>query len=72
MPEGEATFSFWDAGVNLSRVPLDRLNRAKKSTYRRIYLRPGRVWHLLRYLPNKAQMLPFLFKFFLRKAFQDN
>jgi len=72
LPEGEATFSFWDASVNISRVPLATLNRLKKLAYRQAYRRPGRVWRLLRRLPNKPHLIPYLFYFFLRKAFRNN
>ncbi len=72
VPEGEATFSFWDSQVNLSRVPLAALNRAKKRAYWFTYLRPRRIWRLLRLMPNKNHLLPFLFSFFVRKAFKNN
>lgn len=72
LPTGEATFSFWDPNINLSRVPLDKLNRAKKMAYWRVYLRPGRMIRMLWHMPNKRRRLPFLFLFFLRKAFRNN
>jgi len=72
LPEGEATFSFWESDVNLSRVPLPRLKRLKKSAYWRTYLRPQRLLRLLWRLPNRRKLVPFLFLFFLRKAFRDN
>jgi radical SAM superfamily enzyme YgiQ (UPF0313 family) len=72
VPPGEATFSFWDSDVNLSRVPVQALNRAKKRAYWLTYLRPRRVWRLLRLIPNKNRLLPFLFMFFIRKALKDN
>jgi radical SAM superfamily enzyme YgiQ (UPF0313 family) len=72
VPEGEATFSFWDSDVNLSRVPVETLNRAKKRAYWQTYLRPRRMWRLLRLIPHKSRLLPFLFLFFIRKALRNN
>lgn len=72
LPEGEATFSFWDAKVNLSRTPLETLNRLKKQAYQRAYRRPDRLWRLFWRLPHKPRLIPYLFFFFLRKAFRNN
>lgn len=72
LPTGEMTYSFWDAEVNLSRVPVKRLNQYKKRAYWQTYLRPRRIFRLLTLMPNKTRLIPFLFRFFLRKAFRDN
>lgn len=72
VPEGEATLSFWDPHVNLSRASTEFLNRMKKYAYRRFYSRPGRIVRLIRKLPHRASMIPFLFGFFLRKALRDD
>jgi radical SAM superfamily enzyme YgiQ (UPF0313 family) len=72
VPKGESTLSFWDPEVNLSRTPTGVLNRLKKDAYRRIYLRPERIARLIRKLPNRLILLPFLFRFFVRKALRDN
>jgi len=72
VPEGESTLSFWDPEVNLSRTPTDLLNRLKKDAYRSVYLRPERIARLLRKLPSRWILFPFLFRFFLRKALRDN
>jgi radical SAM superfamily enzyme YgiQ (UPF0313 family) len=72
LPSGEHIFSFWESDINLSRAPLAFLKHAKKSAYWRTYLHPRRLFHLLWKLPNKRKMVPFLFLFFLRKAFRDN
>ncbi len=72
VPEGESTLSFWDPQVNLSRTPTAELNRLKKDAYRRVYLRPERIVRLVRKLPNRRVLFPFLFRFFLRKALRDD
>ncbi len=72
VPEGESTLSFWDPQVNLSRTDTRELNRLKRQAYLRVYLRPARILRLIRKMPNRWIMLPFLFRFFLRKSLRDN
>ncbi len=55
--------------VNASAMSNDTLARLRKQAYRRFYLSPARLWHLLRLLPNKWVMLPTLFRVWVRKAF---
>jgi len=68
---GEEHFDFNkdSARVNASAVSNERLARLRKQAYRRFYLSPGRLWHLLRLLPNKWVMLPTLFRVWIQKAF---
>ncbi len=66
---GEMVYSFWDQTQNISPIPLPTINRARRWAYPQFYLRPKRLWRLVRHLPNKARLLPFLFWFFLKKSY---
>ena len=67
----EADFDFnKDASaVNASAMSNEFLARLRRWGYRRFYLSPWRMWHLWRRLPNKRQLLPLLFRLWVRKAF---
>lgn len=68
VPTGEVFQSFWDSERNLSSIPLKLLNRARRTAYWRFYGRPSRLLRLVRRVTDRATMLPFLTRFFLRKV----
>ncbi len=65
--EGEMVYSFWDQKQNISPIPLHQINQARRWAYPQFYLRPQRLWRMIRHMPNKMRLLPFLFWFFLKK-----
>jgi len=67
--QGEESLSFWDLDVNLSSIPLRKLNFVRRIAYPRFYLRPGRLWRILTHMPHRIRLVPFLFCFFLKKLF---
>jgi radical SAM superfamily enzyme YgiQ (UPF0313 family) len=71
LPEGKDFLSFWDLDLNLSATTLGAVNRARKWAYPLFYLRPRRLWRLLRHLPDPARQVPFLVWFFLKKLFSE-
>jgi len=67
VPEGENFFSFWESELNLSPVPLRRINRLCKTAIPYFYFRPGRLFRLLFKLPHSFRQFPYLVWFFLKK-----
>ena len=64
----EDAFSFWDLDVNLSEVPIRKLNFIRRLAYPYFCFRPGRLRRIFAHLPNPSRLLPFLVWFFLKKA----
>lgn len=67
LPDGETAYSFWDTHLNVSPIPLEVLNRARRWSYPYFYLRPGRLWRLLRRFAGRPRLLLFLTMFFFKK-----
>jgi len=67
VPEGENFFSFCEADLNLSPVPLRHINLISKLAIPYFYFRPTRLFRLLFKLPHSLRQFPYLIWFFLKK-----
>jgi len=56
------------AALNASEISNELLVRLRREAYRKFYLSPKRMWSLFRLLPNKWQLLPKLFRLWVKKA----
>ena len=69
LPTDWSAYEPYQSSINLSAVPEQQILRLRKQAYRRFYLSPRRLWRILRLIPNKSSMLPFLALLFARRAY---
>jgi len=68
LPDDWTAYEPYRSDINLSEVPEAKVTKLRKQAYRRFYLRPRRLWSILRLLPNKRTNLPVLATLFARRA----
>ena len=68
LPDDWTAYEPYRSDINLSEVPEARVTKLRKQAYRRFYLRPRRLWSILKLLPNKRTNLPVLATLFARRA----
>lgn len=69
LPSDWSAYEPYHTHINLSAVPEERITRIRNGAYRRFYLRPRRLWRILRLIPNKRTMLPYLALLFAQRAY---
>ncbi|MEZ6015795.1 MAG: radical SAM protein [Planctomycetota bacterium] len=68
LPDDWTAYEPYRSDINLSEVAEARVTQLRKRAYRRFYMRPGRLWSILKLLPNKRTNLPVLATLFARRA----
>jgi hypothetical protein len=68
LPDDWTAYEPYRSDINLSLVSEARVTKLRKQAYRRFYMRPRRLWSILRLLPNKRTNLPVLATLFARRA----
>ncbi len=69
LPTDWSAYEPYETEINLSEVPESDIDKINKAAYRRFYLRPKRLWQILKLIPNKSNMIPFLALLFARRAY---
>lgn len=55
--------------INVSSVPEAEIGKLRRRAYWDFYLQPKRIWNILRLIPNKMTMVPYLTLLFARRAY---
>jgi radical SAM superfamily enzyme YgiQ (UPF0313 family) len=69
LPTDWSAYEPYETDINLSEVPEAEIAKLNKAAYRRFYLSPRRLWRILKLIPNKSNMIPFLTLLFARRAY---
>jgi radical SAM superfamily enzyme YgiQ (UPF0313 family) len=69
LPTDWSRYEPYQAEINLSAVPEERILRLRKRAYRRFYLNPRRLWRIFSLIPQKRAMIPYLTLLFARRAY---
>ncbi|MBL8862569.1 MAG: cobalamin-dependent protein [Planctomycetes bacterium] len=69
LPTDWSRYEPYQAEINLSAVPEQRILRLRKKAYRSFYLNPKRLWRIFELIPQKRTMLPYLTLLFARRAY---
>ena len=69
LPTDWSAYEPYETEINLSEVPESDIDKINKAAYRRFYLKPKRLWQILKLIPNKSNMIPFLALLFARRAY---
>ncbi|MFT5288719.1 MAG: anaerobic magnesium-protoporphyrin IX monomethyl ester cyclase [Planctomycetota bacterium] len=69
LPTDWSAYEPYQSDINLSAVAENQILKLRKQAYRRFYLSPRRMWRILRLIPNKRTMIPFLMLLFARRAY---
>ncbi len=69
LPTDWSRYEPYQAEINLSAVPEEKIFKLRKKAYRRFYLQPRRLWRIFELIPQKSTMLPYLTLLFARRAY---
>jgi len=69
LPTDWSSYEPYQAQINLSAVPEQKIFALRKKAYRRFYLNPRRLWRIFELIPQKSTMLPYLTLLFARRAY---
>ncbi|MCY2959571.1 MAG: radical SAM protein [Planctomycetota bacterium] len=69
LPTDWSRYEPYQAEINLSAVPEEKIFKLRKKAYRNFYLNPKRLWRIFELIPQKRTMLPYLTLLFARRAY---
>lgn len=69
LPTDWSHYEPYYSDINVSAVPEDEIAKIRRRAYLRFYLSPKRLWNILRLVPNKTRMIPYLTLLFARRAY---
>ena len=69
LPTDWSSYEPYQAEINLSAVPEEKIFALRKKAYRSFYLNPKRLWRIFELIPQKRTMLPYLTLLFARRAY---
>ena len=69
LPTDWSAYEPYQAKINLSAVPEDKIFALRKKAYRKFYLNPRRLLRIFNLIPRKQHMIPYLTLLFARRAY---
>jgi anaerobic magnesium-protoporphyrin IX monomethyl ester cyclase len=69
LPTDWSSYEPYQAKINLSAVPEEKIFKLRKKAYRRFYWNPRRLFDIFRLIPQKRTMIPYLTLLFARRAY---